>query len=47
MRIITLCYVEGIHKPIVYEGEASEADRRAIEAAYPGLSVKWEPVIAE
>ncbi|GAG09877.1 unnamed protein product [marine sediment metagenome] len=38
---ITLCWIEGVEKPIVYEGEVSKSDRRAIEAAYPGLSVNW------
>lgn len=44
--IITRCWIEGVDKPIVYESEVSEAGRRAIEAAYPGLSVNWEEQVA-
>ena len=40
--MITLCWIEGVDKPIVYESEVSEDDRISIEAAYPGLSVIWE-----
>lgn len=40
--VVGLTGIGGIDKPIAYESAASEDDRIAIEAAYPGMSVKWE-----